>query len=461
MTGAQTSRGKTDGVVQFLLYFLAFHKFTHELWQTVLQRAGRRHGVFGSTDWLGSYKTASDRLQEVWLSDLFRLENEVLNRLTQNKSFGIFSAGISLDLEGSYQSQIGFGGWLTTILPTILGLSGELARFAMYSVPAAVSAGVVVVVARALEAEFAIRNWMVFSFLLTQPWLIAFGTWPLVFGLRLLPLLFFVKMLSRGERGWWPVCVAPALFMIPGLGSGYEFATVVVGMSLAAVTYFAVQEHWDLSSIVRMTVLSVFSFVLGLGMTLALHVLQLRLRHGSFSKGLEILTFQLSKRSGAGERSLGDPLLVESAGASLRLVIDWYLAVPVVFSPVRVPVIGELTVGMLLAICVVMTIYLIRKGVTDSRSRQSLALGMSTIVSTVGPLGWIILFRPWVYIHTHWAGVIWVFPTLPLATIFLASMFHAPANNQMEVRETAAISMLVFAVVGIATCVAIALVMAR
>ena len=447
--------------VRFFVYFVTFHKFTHELWQAILQQIGRKQGVFGSTDWLGSYKTASDRLQEVWLSDLFRLENEVLNRLAQNKTFGIFSAGISLDWQGSYQSQIGFGGWLTTLLPTTFGLSGDLARFAIYSVPAAISAWIVTVIARALESNFSIRNWMVFAFLLTQPWLIAFGTWPLVFGFRLLPTLFLVHVLSRGEKGWWLVCVAPALLMIPGFGSGYEFATVVIGMSLAAITYFAVKEQWRVFSTVRMTVMSFFSFVLGLGMTLGLHVLQLRLRHGSFSRGLEILTFQLSKRSGAGERSLDDPLLIESAGASLRLVTDWYLAVPVVFSPARIPILGELTIGMLLATCVMMTIYLLRSGVTESRSRQSLALGMATIVSVIGPLGWITLFRPWVYIHTHWTGVIWMFPTLPLATLFLASMLRSRASSQPVVREEAALSMSVFAVAGIATCVVVALVMAQ
>lgn len=445
----------------FFVYFVTFHKFTHELWQAILQQLGRNHGIFGPTDWLSSFRTASERLQDVWLSDLFRLENEVLNRLAQNKSFGIFSAGISLDSQGSYQSQIGLGGWLTTLLPTILGLSGEAARFAMYSVPAVISAGITTLIARALATEFSIRNWMVFAFLLTQPWLIAFGTWPLVFGFRLLPALFLVNVLSRGEKGWWLGCVAPALLMIPGFASGYEFATVVIGMSLAAITYFAVNEQWSVFSTVRMAVLSLFSFVLGLGLTLGLHALQLRLRHGSFSKALEILSFQLSKRSGAGERSLDDPLLVESAGASLRLVADWYLAVPAVFSPARIPIVGELTIGMILAVCAMMTIYLIRSGIADSRSRRSLALGMATIVSVIGPLGWIILFRPWVYIHTHWTGVVWMFPTLPLAVLFLIGMTRPRASSQAVVREGAALSMSVLAVSGIAACVIVALVMAQ
>ena len=444
---------------QFLIYLILFHKFTHEVWQRVLERFGLNSGIFGSNDWLGSHRTASDRLQEMWLADLFRLENEVVNRLTQNQSFGVFSAGISLDLEGSYQSQIGFGGWLTTIIPTLLGLSGESARFAIYLVPAAVSAGIVTVITKALELNFSIRRWMVFAFLLTQPWLIAFGTWPLVFGLRLLPILFLFRALARGQHDVWSICLAPALLMIPGFASGYEFATVIVGMGLAAVAYFAVQRQWSFWTTLRMMIQTVVSFVLGLGLTLLLHLVQLRLRHGSFARGLEILEYQLSKRSGVGENSVTDPLLLESADAPLRLVMDWYLAVPVILSPARVPILGELTVGMLLVACAMLTGLLIRRGLADTKSRQSAALGIATIVSTLGPLSWIFLFRPWVYIHTHWAGVIWAFPTIPLATLFLVSTFRYQPEHHVASRETASITMVAVTFVGIAASYFVALVM--
>lgn len=45
----------------FLIFSVAFHKYTHEGWRVLLEALGFRHGIFGDDDWLGSFRTASER----------------------------------------------------------------------------------------------------------------------------------------------------------------------------------------------------------------------------------------------------------------------------------------------------------------------------------------------------------------------------------------------------------------
>ena len=119
-------------ICMLLIFSVAFHKYTHEGWRALLEGVGFRHGIFGNGDWLGSYSTASERAVNEWLSLNFIQDDlHVLNRLIQNMTHGIFSAAISLGLEGSYQSQIGLAGWMVTLPATLLGLTATAARFSI------------------------------------------------------------------------------------------------------------------------------------------------------------------------------------------------------------------------------------------------------------------------------------------------------------------------------------------
>ncbi len=110
----------------FVIFAVAFHKYTHEGWRVFLEGLGFRHGIFGSGDWLEPYKTASERAVNSWLAEyLLDADRQVMNRITQNRAHGIFSAGISLDTEGGYTSQIGLGGWILSLIPSVFGLGGN------------------------------------------------------------------------------------------------------------------------------------------------------------------------------------------------------------------------------------------------------------------------------------------------------------------------------------------------
>jgi hypothetical protein len=411
----------------WLILFGAFHKSSHELWRWMLIRLGRTTGVFGDTDWLSSFRTASERVENDWLS-VFYLDSEVqvINRLTQNGLYGLFSAGISLDLEGVYQSQIGFGGWLTTVIPTLLRLEGTGARLLIYSTTAAVSATIASKLVVLAVHRFRIPARLLVGFFFLQPWLLAFGSAPvLLFGLRLIPILWLISELRTGTFSARRVVLIASLLLVPGLASGYDYMTVLPGMMLACVAFYAVDQSWSFpkSLIAGLSVCA--STGLAVLMTLGLHTLQLWLRLGSLSDAISTLGYRAAKRTGAIDGDIVDELLIEASRAPVQLVIDWYLAMPIFFAPARVAGIGMLTVSILLAVVSALWVDSVRKfTLRDDQSRDVLALSSATLVSALGPLSWYLLFRPSAYIHTHGDGVVWFFPTIPLGLLAIVSYFR-------------------------------------
>lgn len=406
----------------FLVFTVAFHKYSHEAWRVLLESIGFKHGLFGADDWLGNFRTASERAIIDWLSmNLVWEDNEhVFNRLIQNQTQGIFSAGISLNLEGSYQSQIGLGSWLLTLPATILGLTGNAARFLTYSLVTVINASIATVIVTRVRRELSLGAAIVVMLFMLQPMVLAFAASPfLVIGLRFLPALWVLRELHQGRRGFRHLVPVPLLLSMLTFSSGYGWVTIVPTMSLSVLAYFAVRESWTFRLSLRSTLYALLSTVGGLLLTLLAHLAQLGLRFGSVSEGWSRITYALTKRTGSGTDFVADSLLVEALAASPRLVLDWYLSMPILLSPARIPVIGNISVIVLISACMVIVLhdFIIRPDSGGLLHRQ--ALGLAWVVSLLGPIGWILLFRPTVYIHTHIDGAVWYMPTIPLGALLV------------------------------------------
>lgn len=282
-------------------------------------------------------------------------------------------------------------------------------------------------------------------FSLLQPWVLIFAATPfLIFGIRLLPSLWLARALKRNMSSTWSVAFIPFALTVFAMSSGYAWITNLAVMPLAVIAYFSVSQSWTLSRTARSMITSSCVTLLALITTLGLHVLQLGLRFGSLAEGWRQISNSLGKRSGSDLSAVTDPLVLEALASSPRLVLDWYLAMPVFLSPASVPVIGYFTVLVLISACMVIVLDDSFCRIPTAAIVERRALGMAWVISLLGPICWILLFRPSAYIHTHIDGAIWYFPSIPLGLLIL---FQKTKEVIRSPRRDARFDVVLFALV--------------
>jgi len=409
-------------LVIFVLLFVVFHKFTWIGWQSLLENAGRQHGALGMRDWLDGFITASDRAVDYWVTEMFTdTDQQVKNRLAQNLEYGPFSAGGSLDFEGSYISQVGFGGWVMTLVPTLFGVSGTLGHFLIFSQVAALNAAIFAFVADVVRRRFGLAPSLVLLFALVQPWFAALGGSPrFLIGLRLLPAIWVASRYWSGRFDVGRTIAVVTGLSVLGFLSGYDYATITTPLVLAAVVCIAVVHEWDIRTLLSRSWPPLLASLMALPITISLHLMQLAVRFGGPKAAWSEINYRLAKRSGLVNDAVEHPLLREALASSPDKVLDWYLAVPVYLAPAKVWLISRFSVAVLIGIGVFILLRSLARDSETPHDRWVRGLALGWFVSLLGPLGWFLLARPAAYIHTHTDGVIWFYPTIPLGTLLIA-----------------------------------------
>jgi hypothetical protein len=358
-------------------------------------------------------------------------DRQVLNRLVQNQEFGLFSAGGSLDREGAYVSQIGLGGWLLTVLPTLVGARGWIGEFLIFSQIAMLNAGVFTFVADRIKTVFGTAASFVLVIMLIQPMSIAINGSPrFMIGVRLLPALilamqlFKPKVVSMGAIG----AMFAASFV--GYASGYDYASITPATVAGVLAASAVIHRWRFGILLRQAALPLAATIVALVGTIGAHLVQLSLRFGGFQEALSVVNYRLAKRSGLVDDLVSDPLLVESLASSPLRVLDWYLAFPIFLGPARVPILHLVSVGILIVAVLLLSFTFAYESDGSIGNRVKFGLAVGWVVSLLGPLGWYLLARPSAYIHTHTDGAAWFFPTIPIGAVLVIVAISKPFHRQ-------------------------------
>lgn len=258
-----------------------------------------------------------------------------------------------------------------------------------------------------------------------QPAIISFSSsYYFLFALRVLPAAILWWGLQRGTRNWRLFALITSANLVVFL-SGYEYFTVCIAMQLGVLAYVAASRALQHS---RTTVIL---GVLSAGVICAficaqlVHVAQLTHKFGSVRTALVVLRETISKRTGLGTSTDSNTLIIESLNSDLDEVLDWYLAMPVIGAPTRIPILGLFTVAVLIGCLIGLAVssFLGFSPIQDRARWRGLILAWS--ISALGPIGWHVLFRPHSYIHTHINGVMWFFPTIPLGLGLLSMVSRA------------------------------------
>ena len=396
----------------FLLFFVAYNRGTYLVLRIVLRGERRVPSNLGDLASAG-----------VPLLESFQLDSDSLiaGRLFWNITQGVFADWPFLrTVDGNpYLSQVGLGGWLMTMPPTVIHSDGVVGLAVMYCVAAALSALLatwsVMVVQRALGALPAVAV----AVALLQPWIVAMaGSIYWLIGLKILPAALLSILLRRQKLPFWLTSSIVGLVTIVALASGYEFATIVFAMPLGVLTFLAVHQGWPLRRSMLRALAVAGSQIAAFAVTLGFHYLLLSRQFGGRSLASSALLEIVTKRTGASGAAVDD-VYAASLQSSPMDVLNTYLAMPLVGAPLSIPLVGVVTTATFLVIGVVVLPLVRYLPVSHDRRRLVLALGLAWLVTLLGPVGWYLLARPHSYIHTHINFTLWFLPTIPLGVAYL------------------------------------------
>lgn len=392
---SMTARDWTHLTVLFVAFFIMFRWYPHVL---LLDRlAGTDLGFY-----LGTWALEPNSL--------------VVGRLAQNDVGGIFSDAMSIGFQGSYTRQFGLSAWLLTVPATLtFGLSpagvGLMVSLAC-ALSAALAAGATLLIAKTLGRGAA----ALMGLALLLPWSVAIARsmyWTI--GIKLLPAAMLIWVMRSPKRSAWRIALTSLIFSAISALSGYEYFTVTVATQLAVIAYYSVSERWAVGHTIRTAILTGVTAVGGFIVALGLHLVQLYLRAGDFSRIQELQRSALS-RTGTGTGAI-DPNVPtpEALSTTPASVLDTYLAMPIFGVRTALPVIQQFTVTALLFATAVIVIAGLSRMATNTRMRREQALGIAWFVALLGPLGWFLLARPHSVMHTFMNFALWFTPTVPLA----------------------------------------------
>jgi len=382
----------------FVLYYAAFRWYPH---------VGLLDRVVGGdlSFWLGTWALEPNSM--------------VTGRLAENAVGGLFSDGMSLGLQGAYTRQFGLAGWVLTVPAYATGGFSAAGVGVMVSLVSALSAviasGSVLLIRRALGRGAAV----LLGLALLLPWCVAIARsmyWTI--GIKALPAVVLIWVMRSPRRSLVRVLVWSFALTVLAALSGYEYFTVVAATQAAVLAYFSVLERWPVRQTVVWLASLVGSVLAGFIAALGVHVVQLYLRAGDFSRIEELQRSALSRTGVGGSAesavSLGDATAVTPAS-----VLDYYLGVPVLGVEKSLPLIQQFTVGALVLVTAVVIIIGLGRHSRSAALLREQALGVAWFVSLIGPLGWFLLARPHSVMHTFMNVSLWFLPTIPLALALL------------------------------------------
>ncbi|RYU09648.1 hypothetical protein [Nocardioides iriomotensis] len=359
----------------------------------------------------------------------FQLDSDglVFRRLEQNRLTGLLSGEMALRMDPAYAqpygpfyaSQFGLGGWLLTLLPTALGLYGTAGISLMLTLVAAGNAAIATLAVVASRRVMSMGAAVLCALALLQPWPVAMAHsayW--MIGLKVLPAAALAILYARGRATRPRVFVTVAVVSTFTFLSGYEFATVVVATALGVATYICLVERRGVTASL-MEIANVLGACLsGFVGAIVIHLVQLSVRLGGMTVALEAFEETVSKRTGATSLEL-DPAYLESLAVSPSQVLATYLGVPVIGSPLALPIVSSFSVAALIAVCIVVVVTDAPRSVHGGLDLRQHAMGIAWFVTLLGPLGWFLLARPHSYIHTHINPALWFLPVVPLGLALL------------------------------------------
>jgi len=193
------------------------------------------------------------------------------------------------------------------------------------------------------------------------------------------------------------------LIFFKGVFSGYDFLLPPLGMLAVALVFYAVKDSWSFGkSARRISLTAVFSSA-GILLSFLAVAAQVGAVTGSFSDGLLHLANTIGRRTVGETLNPAQSGIYELAGAAgLWSVLDALLHKSAIL-------VGVKYIHLIYLFLAATLLFLVAPRLRK-RTRSDLALLVTTWISFLAPLSWVVLFKAHAAFHSHTTSIIWHMP---------------------------------------------------
>jgi hypothetical protein len=386
-----------------------------------------------NTEWFNNFETDSDAL--IYGKTLVTRTN----LFSPNSFFLSFSRLDAVTSEVNsiiYGSQMGLHGVLFTIVSMILFWVDLTALMSVYAFLSSLFLSIILtMIIFWVYKEFGLfASAITFVTTFANPWLIVVGNSPYwAIWANFLPfiiLLYFLK--KHEETGIYDTKKINILIFLTVFfkaGSGYEFISVVLVMTVLPMIYYAYKNKWVFKDFSKKFLTISSMALLGFIVAVIVHLTLLTLLY-DLDYSFYVLGSTIAKRTGMGDTSqITHEALVNSLNVPLKNVLEEYAITGIEERPIFkllgkniymkhfIYLLGFSTVISLIDRSISRTI--------EENRRKIVGLNLIALISLLGPLSWLVFAKAHCEIHIHINYIIWSMPSMILIFSAAGFIFYA------------------------------------
>jgi hypothetical protein len=374
-----------------------------------------------------------------------RYDRLIVARLVETRQHGFFSAGGLLGLGDAheiaydtrthrhqfntyfnneifrsyfiYKSNPGFQGFMYGLADQALSIPGEqklkLFRGFTAFLSAITFAGMITIFA----TEFGpLAGVLVLAFAVFSMWIVLpAGSIFWDYWAFYLPFLASIYVLADASRknaydGTKVHAILFAAVLMRLLLSGFDMTTTVLVMSTVPFVFYAIHDHWDLSTFFSRMIKAGVVMLAATITALIILAVQILASEKSFSSAYTYLLNRFTSHTGGDYEYFNDAV---PRKIHVMEVIPKYLVMPAIDVHVYGFQIQVLYWHLILLFGFFTFVFFLNYRIHSNHvppSRKALALVISTWYSILAPISWYVTFKPHSFIHTHVNTMGWQMP---------------------------------------------------
>lgn len=259
-----------------------------------------------------------------------------------------------------------------------------------------------------------------------------------------LPFMVLLHLLRQENRNGKPgermiLFWGSLAILVNFIFNGYEWISTTLIMAAMPLFYYWQQDHWPLKKLVRRMAWLASGAIASIILTIAILSFQISRLTGRFSDGMDWIVFSFQKRSFGGadvpevyskqiHHTLGQVFTRYFFGSFLELPPKVFGSLPVYLQKVYY---GEVLLLFLLA-TVLLFLPRFQKRYLTNKVTVLKSLAVTTWISFLAPLSWMVVFKGHAYSHFHLNQIIWYMPFclfgIALTGVLLSELWKMRSN---------------------------------
>ncbi len=421
---------------KLLVYFLVFVCVATAIWFSLVPKAMM---LFMPRDTTVNVFNVDESV-ESWIGRAnYQSDFLIVNTLYEIKENGILHNQMGIGTYPGYTSQFGLGSWITSaplttnLIPESwfrvnMNLKPELSGYRDYSrvvkvifvITVALNSAMISALILGIRALLGTGPAVIAAISFLNPWGTAFlsSIYSQIW-IKMLPgvvIAFLGISLWKRDRKKLLYTLFYSSVLLTAL-SGYEYITVTFTCAIGAVLLTSSLLRESSRAVIQKTLEITTIFISAFISGVFLHVIQLRIKTGSFSTAWSMFLELVTKRAG-GNITAVDSVYETSRSSNPSEILNYYLQLSPIADPFKIPLLNSFN---MLAFMIVVSIVASKYG--SSRFERDLgakSVSFAWLAIALGPISWFTLSRPHSQIHTFINPWLWWIPVVPVGLALIS-----------------------------------------